>query len=239
MKIQSLIHPSSTEGTAHHHKEGQLFILEQGLMVLKTKKGQWVMASEMAGWIPPRCEHQAKNYGALKGNGFYLAPTLCKHLPKQPFVFSPNPLLKEIMLRFVTQKTALTLENKRLVQVMCDEIKATTPSPLYLPMPKTHQLEKVAKEIIFNPEQNQTLAQWAKAVNMTTRTFTRHFRKETGMSFKKWQQTACLIKALTYLTQGKSVTWISITLGYQNVSAFIKVFKTFMGMTPAHYKKST
>lgn len=239
MKMTLLARTSSSEGKAHQHKEGQLFLIHQGLMVLETDKGQWVMPAHMAGWIPPACVHQAKSYGPLKGSSFYLAPKFCTNLPKQPFVFTPNPLLLEIMLRFsFKQNITLTKENKHLMLVMCDEIKATQPSPLYLPMPKEIRLEKIAKTILFNPDQNQTLSQWASTANMTTRTFTRHFRKETGMSFAKWQQTVCLMKALAFLAKGKSVTWISFTLGYQSISAFIRVFKDFMGMTPTAYQKS-
>lgn len=239
IKISSLTRDASHEGKPHQHLEGQLFIIKKGLLVLHTAAGRWVMPSQRAGWLPPRCQHHAKSYGPMSGVSFYLPSKLCKMLPKHPCVFTPHSLLNEIILRCATwQMTSLTPEKKRLIQVMIDELSTLTPQPLYLPMPQEPRLEKMTQALIANPAKSKTIKEWAECVNMTVRTFTRHFREETGMSFTKWCQLARVMKAMEYLAKGKSVTWVSLTLGYQSVSAFIKVFRHLTGDTPAQYLPS-
>ncbi|MBI2792383.1 MAG: helix-turn-helix transcriptional regulator [Gammaproteobacteria bacterium] len=236
MKIRSLTRDSSHESKPHQHPEGQLFIINKGLLILQTDDKRWIMPSQRAGWIPPGYKHSAKSYGAMNGVSFYLSRNICKNLPKHVCVFTPNPLLTEVLARCGTwQESELSPAKKRLIQVMTDELSTLESEPLYLPMPQNTKLEKLALAFIARPESTSSIDTWAQHANMATRTFTRHFRQETGMSFAKWCQLARVMKAMEYLAKGKSVTWVSLSLGYQSVSAFIKVFRTLMGATPAHY----
>jgi AraC-like DNA-binding protein len=243
IKTSTLVHDASHEGKPHHHVEGQLFIIKKGLMVLQTDEGRYLMPPLRAGWIPPLHQHNAKTYGPLNGEIFYLSSKLCKMLPSKLCIFTPNPLLVQIMMRCVSwQNKDLSADQKRLIQVMVDELATLKPEPLCLPMPRDLRLEKMTAFFIANPASNKTLSMWAIDANMTTRTFTRRFQLETGMSFAKWRQLVRIMKALEYLAKGKSVTWVSLTLGYESVSAFIKVFRNLLGETPAksfsHQKSS-
>ena len=46
-----------------------------------------------------------------------------------------------------------------------------------------------------------------------------------------------LLKALQALSLGESVTQVALAVGYQDVSAFIQVFKDAFGDTPARYAR--
>ena len=74
---------------------------------------------------------------------------------------------------------------------------------------------------------------WA---GIAPRTLTRRFVAETGFSFTEWRQRVRLLKALEMLAAGKSVTTISLDLGYGNVSAFIALFRRTFGVTPGRYE---
>lgn len=236
--IKSFKREASHESSWHQHQSGQLFIIKQGLLVLETKSGRSLMPCSCAGWLPPQTHHKAKGLGPTVGESFYLAPSLCLHLPKQPCVFSPNALLGAILSRMISwRKSEWSIENEHLLKVMIDELKKLTPSPLYLPIPAEKTLEKLTHAFILHPEFSITLEEGAKSVHLSKRTFTRHFRQQTGMPFTKWCQQARIMKSVEYLAKGKSVTWISLTLGYNSVSAFIKVFHQFLGSTPSSYAK--
>ncbi|MFX3311484.1 helix-turn-helix domain-containing protein, partial [Klebsiella pneumoniae] len=71
---------------------------------------------------------------------------------------------------------------------------------------------------------------------MSSRTLTRRFRAETGFSFNEWRQRIRLLRALELLAAGKPVTAIALDLGYDNVSAFIALFRRMFGTTPGRYK---
>ncbi|MBN9287884.1 MAG: hypothetical protein BGO43_00055 [Gammaproteobacteria bacterium 39-13] len=235
--IKSLKRETSHEGKWHHHQSGQLFVIKQGLLILETKSGRSMMPSSCAGWLPTGHSHRAKTFGPLQGISFYLAPSLCAELPKQPCVFTTNELLNAIMDRMTTwpKNQIWSLEKEHLLQVMLDELKNLQPTPLYLPMPQNKRLEKIAHTFILDPTLSKTLEAWAKTAHMTKRTFTRHFRQETGLSFTKWCQQVRIMQSLEYLAKGKSVTWISLMLGYTSISAFIKIFRQFLGKTPTAY----
>jgi AraC-like DNA-binding protein len=77
---------------------------------------------------------------------------------------------------------------------------------------------------------------WAQVAAMSRRSFTEHFRKETGLSFGDWRTRVKLHAALRFLSEGKkSITEIGGDLGYQNTSSFIEVFREQFGLSPKKY----
>jgi AraC-like DNA-binding protein len=73
---------------------------------------------------------------------------------------------------------------------------------------------------------------------MSRRTFTRLFRKETGLSFSAWRQQACLFAALPRLAANEPITRIAFDLGYESPAAFTTMFKRLQGVPPSHYLAS-
>ncbi|SDD61171.1 Helix-turn-helix domain-containing protein [Paraburkholderia lycopersici] len=56
------------------------------------------------------------------------------------------------------------------------------------------------------------------------------------MSFARWRQQARLLRALELAADGVSVTATALEPGYDNVSAFIDMFRRATGDTPGRYK---
>lgn len=63
----------------------------------------------------------------------------------------------------------------------------------------------------------------------------RRFVAQTGLTFGRWRQQARMLAVLERLADGVSVTRISLELGYENVSAFIDVFRKTFGESPGRY----
>jgi AraC-like DNA-binding protein len=72
---------------------------------------------------------------------------------------------------------------------------------------------------------------------MNRRSFTRLFRRETGMSFAEWRQQACICAALPRLAAGESVTAVALDLGYESPAAFATMFKRLAGIPPSRYRR--
>ncbi len=85
------------------------------------------------------------------------------------------------------------------------------------------------------PRANDTIDRWADALAMNRRSFTRLFRRETGMSFADWRQQACLAVALPRLAEGVPVTAIALDLGYDSPAGFSTMFKRVLGVSPSRY----
>ena len=68
----------------------------------------------------------------------------------------------------------------------------------------------------------------------------RLIRKTTGMSFNDWRRTLRIRKAENMLLNtSKTVSEISLSLGYENTETFIRLFRKELHVTPGEYKRLT
>ena len=102
-------------------------------------------------------------------------------------------------------------------------------------MPSDERLLRIARALSNRPDDERRLDEWADWAGIAPRTLTRRFAEETGFSFTEWRQRVRLLRGLELLAAGKPVTTIALELGYDNVSAFIALFKRTFGVTPGKY----
>jgi len=121
------------------------------------------------------------------------------------------------------------------MSVILDQIRTQPVASLALPMPTDPRLLGVARALIENPGDSRDLAGWAREVGASTRTLSRLFPAQTGMSFQSWRQQRRLLRALELLATGDNVTAVAFELGYDNTSAFIAMFRRCLGITPKRY----
>jgi AraC-like DNA-binding protein len=72
-------------------------------------------------------------------------------------------------------------------------------------------------------------------VGLSERSVIRLFRKETGMSFRRWHAQARLIKAYELFNDRRSVTAVAMELGYSSPAAFAKMFRRALGRPPTAF----
>ena len=125
------------------------------------------------------------------------------------------------------------------MDVILDMIQTLDTTPLQLPVPQDERLLKITAHIIQNPASQRRLDEWGHIIGATSRTLTRLFHKETGMSFSQWRQQARLLEALRQLARDESVTSVAMNLGYDSVSAFVAMFRKNLGSTPGQYFNSS
>ncbi|MGG2479228.1 helix-turn-helix domain-containing protein, partial [Rhizobium sp. BR5] len=77
---------------------------------------------------------------------------------------------------------------------------------------------------------------WAAAMGISRRSFTRLFRKELGLSFVTWRQQACIFASLPRLAAGEAVTNVALDAGYENIPAFTTMFRRMLGSSPRAYR---
>ena len=69
----------------------------------------------------------------------------------------------------------------------------------------------------------------------SSRSLARLFLKETGTSFSTWRQHTRLMLALPRLAAGEPVTRVALDLGYASPSAFTRMFRRVLGVSPSEY----
>ena len=88
------------------------------------------------------------------------------------------------------------------------------------------------------PGNPATLSEWGRRVGASERTLSRLFAVETGLTFVQWRRQLRLRRALELLAQGRSVSAVSLEVGYQSLSAFVTMFRKGTGQRPSEYRRS-
>ena len=221
----------------HSHARGQLFALNEGLLIVETARGRWLFPAQRCAWIPLGCTHAARSVGRAVGSMLYFSAAASRGLPREPHVAGESALLFAIVQRILgwSPYGQLSSSQSRLIAVVRDEIRRPQEEVLRLPIPRMARLARVARALLENVGDYRTLDQWAASEGMSRRTFMRAFSSEMHMPFGQWRQKARLFAALERLGQNESVTEVAMAVGYSSVSAFIEVFRSTLGTTPGQY----
>jgi transcriptional regulator GlxA family with amidase domain len=121
--------------------------------------------------------------------------------------------------------------------VILDEIQNLPVETLSLPLPKEPRIQRIARALIADPAIERDLEHWANWAAVSSRTLSRRFVVETGLTFTAWRQRARLMRSLELLAAGVPVTTIALELGYSSATAFISLFRRTFGETPAVYRE--
>lgn len=223
--------------TSHAHARGQLFGATRGLLSVGTRHGQWVVPAIHAVWIPPHHPHSLRSHGPFAGWSAYLAEPFCAGLPDEPCTMRGSGLLREAVHRAAGWRGTTPLDDAqlRIAGVIRDEILGLPRESFGLPLPQDKRLKRIARALGDHPADTRSLDAWAAWAGIAPRTLTRRFVAETGFAFSAWRQRARLMRALELLAAGTPVTTVALELGYDNLSAFIAMFKRQFGVTPGRY----
>ncbi|KPC54193.1 HTH-type transcriptional repressor of iron proteins A [Amantichitinum ursilacus] len=221
---------------AHSHSRGQLMGALHGLVSIGLDRQQWVVPAVHAIWIPPHWTHSLRSFGPFAGWSVFIAEHACVDLPSEPRSIRATPLLREAARRAATWPgTELNAAQTRIARIILDEVAHAKPEALGLIQPVDARLQRIANALAANLADNRSLEEWARWAGLSPRSLSRHFARDTGMTFAHWRQQARLLRALELIADKVPVTHIAFELGYENVSAFIDMFRRAMGTTPGRY----
>ena len=86
------------------------------------------------------------------------------------------------------------------------------------------------------PADSASLAQLGKRIGASSRTLSRLFRNELGMTFYEWRTQLRIYHALVLLAEGHDTTQTAYACGWANPSSFIAAFTNLIGTTPGRYR---
>ena len=222
---------------SHCHVRAQLVYATSGVIILSTKDTSYVTPPQRAIWVPSGVNHEVQCRGRVQIRTLYIARDATSGMPAACQVIEVSNLLRELIIEAGNLPVEYQLGGREelIMSLVLDEIRRAPRMSLHVPMPTNERLARICKSIIADSAQSNTLDDWASAAAMGRRTFTRTFRRETGMTFAKWRENVRLIDALSRLAEGHSITETALEVGYNSPSAFTAMFHRALGISPTHY----
>jgi len=221
----------------HFHPEDQLVFASKGVMTVLTTQGIWVVPTLRAVWIPATVPHSIEMSGAVSMRTLYFRPKLVRGFGRRCVVINVMPLLRELIIhacKFARLQKGIAAE-RRIVEVILDQLQAADAMELQLPSPRDPRLERVVRRLLADPGTRASLDELCQRCGASKRTIQRTFLADTNLSFTKWRRQLRLLCALRLLASGTKVTAVALEAGYDSTSAFISMFRKQLGTTPLRY----
>jgi AraC-like DNA-binding protein len=235
------IYPDGYYVPTHRHSRAQLLHARTGVVMVSTAQGRWMVPPDHALWIPARTDHAVEMLGLVHMHSVYVMPGAVAGLPDSIRVVGLTPLTHSLMAEAMALPgDGPANERARLIMaLLLQEIPSLPELPLGLPFPAEPRLAALCRKFIAAPNPHLTIEDWADALGMSRRAFTRAFRRETGLGLATWRQQACLFTAVPRLAGGEPVTSVALDLGYESVAAFTTMFTRMLGAPPRTYLRNT
>lgn len=218
----------------HTHPWIQFSYALQGVLEVHTQRGRYIAPPQRGIWIPAGISHRVSSHPETVMGSLYVRSDAATWAGTECKVLEVSPLLRELIRSF----SLLPIEYDqasdagRLARVLLDQLEAAPKHDLLLPLPQDPRLIMISEQLSANLENNQTLEQWAHVLQVSSKTLSRLFLQETGLTFREWRQRLRLLSALSLLEQQLPVTEVAFSCGYESVSAFIAAFKRLFSATP-------
>lgn len=222
----------------HRHAWGEFVYAFNGVMEVNINQVNYLTPPPYGLWLPPNLHHSGLNRTSVSHATLYIHASLCQQLPQQAGILLTSPLVSAILLHLKQHPIKNTAELLRLLHVLLDQLQYAQYVPSYLPHTDHSNLKQILNYLHENPADQSALSELAQQINTTERTLARLAQKQLGMSLNEWRQRLKVMKAMSMLSEGKTVENIALDLGYANASAFIAMFKRWMEITPDQFRKS-
>ncbi|TMV77525.1 AraC family transcriptional regulator [Thioclava sp. BHET1] len=232
-------YPDGYHIAPHRHERAQLLYGMTGVVLVSTETGAWLMPPDRGLWIPPGIRHEVRMIGPVAMRSLYLRSDLITPMPESCAVLEIPDLTRALLAEAVRLPQAAPLPERAaaLWHLLLIEIGRLRTVPLSLPLPVSPALRALCEAFLLAPDATLDLPRICDRLHLSRRSFTRHFRAETGMSFVDWRQRACALAAIPRLQAGVPVTLVAMDLGYDTPAAFSAMFRRVTGQAPRAYAR--
>ncbi len=217
----------------------QYIYVEAGVLSVIHVSGRYFVPAKHGIIIPPQTEHQLLAKTAVTLSIYQFDDEQAVDLALSLQVSSVSPFLSALILesKNITQNYLWNSPQGRLFRTIRDGIVVSPKIDTFLPYPKDERLTNITDKLLLHPSLKSDLVSWGKFVKASSRTLTRVFKKETGITYSEWRQRLNVQIAIKHLAQGDSINSIAKLLGYESSSAFIYMFKKQMAISPKQFLK--
>ncbi len=224
----------------HSHSWAQLIYASEGVISVESGNACWVVPTSRAIWMPAGQSHSIKMHGKVFLQTLYFESRPKATIDLQCSAYEITSLMREL-IAFVCSKGIVnpdTDEHSSLIAFLTFQVKRLSPIPLMVPMPNDPRAKRLASRVIDNPGTTLSLAQLCEECGTSLRTMQRVFSREIGLPLSRWKNQVTMVHAVQLLASDRTVTEVSLELGFESLSAFIYSFRKYFGVSPGQYRLS-
>jgi AraC-like DNA-binding protein len=231
--------PRSTAVGLHTHEESQLLLATSGTMQVHIDNGRWLVPPQLAVWAPAGTPHGVDTLSQVELWSIYYTQKACRRWAPgksldRAFALRTTPLLRELM-RSLFELDALHEKAELIVRLILHELKEIPDAPTFLPLPVSVIGRRVAELALADAPAQLDIAMLARLAATSSRTISRLFPGETGLTFKAWRQRARIVTAIDRLSMGASISKTAAHTGFASTAAFAFAFRQVTGITAGHF----
>ncbi|WP_315710229.1 helix-turn-helix domain-containing protein [Brenneria uluponensis] len=189
-------------------------------------------------WIPANTPHRIWAMSDVLLECLYLEPDFININNSYCNVVIISHFVREF-IHYATENTPVLYDEDQhdgmLVTVLVNLLLQLPDAGFSLSWPRSPTFMHVCREIQANPGMAHSIEEWAEKTSMSIRTFSRRFKKETGISFSEWKKKMRLLESVIILKNNRSVTQVALDLGYSGIASFTFAFRQMFGVPPTRY----
>ncbi|MCX4144228.1 MULTISPECIES: helix-turn-helix domain-containing protein [Paraburkholderia] len=226
----------------HSHTWAQVLYAVSGVMWVEVGREALVVPPQRAVWLPAGTVHSIHMMSEVEMRNLYLHERNVGHLSRRSDVFEINGLLRELITSIAEHENSLARDETYLeaaYRLAMLELAHAPRSSLRIALPDAsdRRLDALCRAVIDNPSIAISFEQHAASVGASVRTLARLFTRELGVGFAEWRRQVQLAVAVSGLAEGRPVSSIARSLGFQP-SSFSDMFRRELGAPPTGFDPS-
>lgn len=239
--VPYIVHPHAefleedTHWAPHSHPTHELLWIEGGASTLKVHDTTFTIARSWGMWIPAGVMHSgfAGKNTTLKAAQFNFSAVGA--LSNTAVAVEITPLLSQLLARL--NEGDLDPHSRNLTERMIVDVLSPAQHDISWRLPHSLLVQPIVDAIMADPAHQGSLRHWARRLHVSTKTVTRVFQEETGLSFSRWMAAVRVHHAIMMLASGLEIEEVAQRTGYATVSGFGAAFRRLTGRTPVLSRK--
>ncbi|PWC22305.1 AraC family transcriptional regulator [Brenneria roseae subsp. roseae] len=222
----------------HQHPFVEFLYAREGGMRVEIEGRTLIVPVFYGIWIPANVPHRVLTTSDVLLESLYIEQDFVAINHNSCRVVQISSFVREFIhyaTEHVPEQYDSAGDDGMLVNVLIAQIQKLPDAGFSLPWPGSPALMRVCREIQETPDEGHSIDQWAANVGMSVRTFSRRFKKETGVAFSEWKKRMRLLESVIMLKNNCSVTQVALDLGYSSTASFSYAFRKMFGVPPTRY----
>ncbi|MDF2046275.1 MULTISPECIES: AraC family transcriptional regulator [Microbacterium] len=226
----------------HDHPDHELLSSITGVVTVSTERAVFVVPRGAAIWIPARASHEVHASAGNTMRCTWFARGAVPDALVRPTLLTTSTLLDDVLTHLDVEHSgpAGTTERAgerraRAESFALDLLSVGARPDAGFAHPRTPWLRRVTHALAADPGDPRTVEEWARHCAVSTRTFTRRFRDETGEPFSRWRSRLRMQAAMAALAAGQAVGVVAHRVGYDSAAAFSTAFREAAGVSPREF----
>ena len=228
----------AAEVTLHQHPFVEFLYAREGSMRVEIEGKTMIVPVLYGVWIPAHMPHRILASSDVLLESLYIESDFAAIDHRGSKVVVVSDFIREFIhysALHVPENYNPEGDDAQLVRVLITLLQQLPDAGLSLPWPYSPSLIKVCHKMQQAPDETHSIEQWSASSGMSVRTFSRRFKKETGVAFIEWKKRMRLLESVVMLKSNRSVTQVALDLGYSSTASFTFAFRQMFGVPPTRY----